>query len=101
MSILSELWDKIMEWFEDIGEEIVNGLKPLAKEIAKNGGALLLNAAFEAVRAAEAQGGSGSDKFNAAKSTVIAKLEDEGIDVVINAVHGAIESAVARLKEQP
>jgi len=96
---LNSLWDNLVEWLEDIGEDILNFTKPLAKQIAKNGGKLLLDTALAAVVAAEQAGGSGSDKFDVAKNLVISELEVKGLPIVLNAVHGAIEAAVAKLNE--
>ncbi|MFL5330301.1 MAG: phage holin, LLH family [Gemmataceae bacterium] len=50
------------------------------------------------ITAAEQTGGFGSDKFNTAKASVMATLEAQGIALVMNAVHGAIEAAVAQQK---
>jgi hypothetical protein len=100
MEMLSRLWDQIEEWFEKIGEDIVDFVKPLAKEIAANGGMVLLNAAHDAVLAAEAVGGSGGDKFKAAQEALIAKVQAEGLPVVLNAINGAIEAAVAKMKSE-
>lgn len=100
MSAFSRMLKEIAAWFEDIGESILDGIKPLARQIARNGGALLLEAATAAVIAAEAQGGSGRDKFDAARGSVIATLEAKSLPIVMNAIHGAIEIAVAALKEK-
>lgn len=101
MELLNKLWDQIEEWFEKIGEDIVDFVKPLAKEIAANGGMVLLMAAQEAVLAAETAGGSGSDKFKAAQEALIEKLKADGIPIVLNAINGAIEAAVAKMKSKP
>lgn len=95
MSKFSEFIDDVIEWFRNIGEDVVDFVKPLAKEIAANGGALLLEAAHQAVLAAEASGGSGRDKFDAAQKSVIAALEAKSLPIVLNAINGAIEAAVA------
>src|SRR4051812_46413286 len=63
-----------------------------------NGGKLLRDAATAAVSAAEVTGGSGQDKFNAALASVVSTLSTAGIPIVKNAVNGAIEAAVANLK---
>lgn len=100
MEYLDKLWDEITEFLQEIGEDIFDFVKPLAREIAKNGGALLLEAAHQAVKAAEATGGSGHEKFEAAQKTVIGILEEKGVSVVLNAVNGAIEAAVAKMKQE-
>ncbi len=100
MKKLDALWDAVTEWFENIGEDILDFVAPLAKEIAKNGGKLLLEVAREAVLLAEATGGSGRDKFEAAQAHIKTALEARGIPVVLNAVNGAIEAAVARLHNE-
>lgn len=88
----------IQHFFHDGVADILAGLNALANSIAKNGGAVLLTAAASAVAAAEAQGGTGEQKFKAAQSAVIATLTAQGVAVVTNAVNGAIEAAVAQHK---
>lgn len=78
--------------------DILAGLNALANSIAKNGGAVLLLAAANAVVAAEAQGGTGAEKLKAAQDSVIATLTAQGLPVVKNAINGAIEAAVAQHK---
>ena len=88
--------------FHDLINSIKGGLlgfvSALAENIEKNGGKVLRDAALDAVAAAENAGGSGSDKFSAALESVISTLEAQGIPVVLNAVRGAIEAAVAQIK---
>lgn len=88
------MWQKALNIFKGF---IYGFLSPLAAQIARNGGKLLLEAATQAVIAAEASGGSGEDKFKLAKKIVITRLEANGIPIVLNAVHGALEGAVARM----
>lgn len=96
---LNNLWDGFIEWLENIGEDILESIKPLAKQIAKNGGIALVTAAQAAVLAAEQAGGTGKEKFEAAQKAVIASLEAQSLPIVINAINGAIEAAVAKMKE--
>lgn len=98
MSVFSKLWAEFIEWIESIGKDTLDFIAPLAKEISKNGGDFLIQVAYKAVVAAEANGGSGSDKFNAAKNSVVTALAAEGLPIVLNAVHGALEAAVAKMK---
>lgn len=93
------MWDKVKSFLKGLISDIIGFFDPLAREIARNGGKLLLEAAMAAVIAAEQKGGSGEDKFKAAKATVIATLQSQSFPIVINAVHGALEAAVARMKE--
>jgi hypothetical protein len=88
----------IQNFFHDGIADILSGLNALASSIAKNGGAVLIAAAAAAVAAAEAEGGTGSEKFKAAQAAVVATLTAKGIVVVMNAVNGAIEAAVAQHK---
>lgn len=91
-------------WIESFFSSILSGvesfLSNVAHSIAVNGGPVLVDLATAAVLAAEAQGGSGSDKLNAAVKAVTAGLEAKGIPVVVNAVNAAIEAAVANLQAE-
>lgn len=97
MSFFDNLWGIIQNLFANISSAVLVGTAQLLHSIEQNGGAVLVSAAAAAVAAAETQGGSGSDKFEAAKAAVISTLTSQGIPVVTNAVHGAIEAAVAAL----
>lgn len=96
---LDKLWDTFVDWLEDIGEDVLDALKPVAKQIAKSGGIALIAAAQAAVAAAEEAGGSGREKFDAAQNAVVDKLKEQGIPIVMNAVNAAIEAAVAKLND--
>jgi hypothetical protein len=103
MKILEEL----LAWLNSIGHETLNFVEGLAKTISKNGGPVLIAAAQAEVAAAEAAavatlaaGGTkktGEEKFKEAQAAIIAALTAKGIPIVINAINGAIESAVADL----
>ncbi len=91
------MWSKILNTLKDI---FTSFFSPLARQIARGGGVILLEAAMEAVkRAEEYEGKPSSEKFDLAKSIVIARLKANSIPIITNAVHGAIEAAVARLQE--
>jgi hypothetical protein len=97
---LNDLWDAFTEWLESIGEGVLNALKPLGRQIAIAGGMALVDAARQAVRAAEETGGSGREKFDAAQKAIIVSLEAQGLPIVINAINGAIEAAVAAMNNK-
>lgn len=92
MSFFSRLWS----FFKPAARMFVSSL---ADNIAKNGGPVLIQAALDGVAAAEQSGGSSSEKWNKAKSVVIARLKVSGIPVVNSAVNGAIEAALADYKK--
>lgn len=73
-------------------------LMALESQIEASGGQVLRDAAASAVAAAEASGGTGQAKFEAAFAAVLATLATEGVVVIENAVKGAIEAAVANMK---
>lgn len=73
-------------------------LAPLAAEIRKSGGKVLMEAAQAAVLAAEASGGSGEKKFQVAFHAVTDTLLKAGIAYTSVAIRGAIEAAVAKMK---
>lgn len=94
---LQNSFHDIINYFEDgIGAFI----GALAKSIADNGGKILTNAAINAVRAAEENGGTGKEKMEAAFASVVATLTAEGIPVVTYAIRGAIEAAVAQIRNE-
>lgn len=75
-------------------------LTPLAREISKSGGKVLIEAAQAAVLAAEATGGSGEKKFQNAYHAITNELLKAGIGYTAVAVRGAIEAAVAKMNEK-
>jgi hypothetical protein len=85
-------------FFSSILSKVTDFLSNVAHSIAVNGGPVLVELATAAVAAAEAQGGSGQDKFNAAVKAVTSGLTAQGVPVVLNAVNAAIEAAVANLQ---
>ncbi|MFO0389630.1 MAG: phage holin, LLH family [Alphaproteobacteria bacterium] len=93
------MFKKILRWFRAGLNDILDALEPLAKQMAKSGGKLLINAALVAVQAAENAGGSSDEKLTAARKMVVKHLQDNGLPIVMNAINGAIEMAVARLNE--
>ena len=98
MSILSPFLDFLHDLFSTASRAVSALTLAAARALTQGGGDLLAEAAMTAVAAAEAKGGSGSDKFAAAKSSVIATLEAKGVPLVLNAIHLAVESAVAAAK---
>lgn len=101
MSEFDDFMAKVEAFFADLftaaGKLAITFLSSLAKEMVASGGALLQDAAKSAVLAAETQGGSGKDKFNAAYDAVVGTLENAGVPVIVNAVQGAIIGAVAEM----
>lgn len=99
MSVFSSFGAWLVSLFSKIGQGILAFVAAGAEQIAKNGGAVLTQAALAAVKAAEAQGGSGKDKLEAAQAAVIDVLQKNGIPVAMSAVNFAIEAAVAQLRK--
>ncbi len=97
MSIITSFFGHVAHLFDGTGKHVVSFLDSLADTIYKNGGQALIDAATKAVIAVETPGTSGADKFEAAKAIVVSELHAAGIAVVTNAVHSAIEGAVANL----
>lgn len=87
-----------MSWFQRLFDKFIGFLLPAAKLIARSGGMALIQAAREAVDAAEKQGGSNEEKFNAARKAVEASLRRDLIKISYNAINIAIETAVAEMK---
>lgn len=98
MSWISDEVKVLLAWLSGVGMAVFNLLSAMGKSIAANGGPVLVQAAEDAVLAAETTGGDASAKLAAAQAAVIADLQKNGIPVVMNAVNGAIEAAVAGMK---
>jgi hypothetical protein len=96
------MWDKILTFLVHIlssaESDILAFLLASAKAIEQSGGQALILAATTAVKAAEATGGSGADKFAAAKDSVLQSLQSQGIAAIEGAVNAGIEAAVAQMK---
>jgi len=96
---ISAILDYLEAFFSPIGKTVLDFFHAAMMQVAKSGGEVLTAAALAAVKAAESEGVSGSEKFDAAKSALIDSLVNQGISFSINAIHIALESAVAKLKE--
>lgn len=92
---LQNRFHDLVHIFRDSG---ISFYEALEESIEANGGKVLRDAAIAAVAAAESKGGSGEDKFNYAVAAVVAVLTTEGLPILKNAIHGAVEVAVANLK---
>lgn len=101
MSDFQDFLEKAKDFFDHLlteaGKIALSFLSAAAKSIAASGGALLVEAARNAVVAAEKQGGTGSEKREAAINAVTSTLENAGISVIATAVNTAIEAAVAEM----
>lgn len=94
------MWTRIKNFFKGFLLDVEKFLNPLAHEIFAFGGKLLLESAIKAVYEAEKTKGSGREKFEAAKESVIRDLKEGGHMIVENAINGAIEAAVAKMKRE-
>lgn len=99
-NFFDNVWSDIKSMFTSTEHVFVVFASSLIHSMASNGGQVLIDAATAAVIAAEAGGGTGQDKLNAAIAAVVASLKAKGIPVVMNAVNGAIEAAVADMNAQ-
>lgn len=98
MNWLSDEFHAFIAWIAGIGAKVFSLVSALGKTIAENGGPVLAQAALDAVMAAEQAGGGAAEKLAAAQAAVVSDLTSKGIPVVMNAVNGAIEAAVAQMK---
>jgi len=94
------MWKKFLRWFRAGLNDILEALEPLARQLAKSGGQVLITAAWIAVQTVEKTGGTGDEKLNLARKMVVKHLQDNGLPIVMNAINGAIEMAVARLNDK-
>lgn len=96
------MWDKIVlfltSFLSSAESDIMAFLLASAKAIESSGGQALILAATTAVQAAESVGGSGAEKFAAAKDSVLQSLQSQGIAVIEGAITTGIEAAVAQMK---
>lgn len=93
---LQNYWHDLVNHLQSGGESFFSSL---GKSIKDSGGEVLKSAAFAAVASAEANGGSGEDKFKAACNAVIGILEAQGVKWIRVAVEGAVLAAVATLND--
>lgn len=98
MSIFSQIGDRLIAFLLGLGSDVLAAVEAFATVVAQNGGSVLVQAATDAVAAAETAGGTAATKLAAAQAAVIADLTSKGIPVVQNAVNAAIEAAVAQMK---
>lgn len=94
------MFQTFIAWLLGLGQSLLLALEGAGSYLLKNGGAVLVESASDAVAAAEAAGGSGEDKFNAAKAAVIADLQVKGVPVVEGAIETAIQIAYSNLQTQ-
>lgn len=99
-SFFARIWVDIVDFFTVSERVVLIFSSSLIHSIAQNGGDILIQAAKTAVDAAEAAGGSGSEKREAAKASIIESLKANGIPLVMNSINGAIEAAVAELNNE-
>ena len=86
-----------MRWLK---KPTITFLSALGADIEKAGSDFLIQTALEAVRIAEDKGGNGGDKFGIALIYIKRELKAKGLPIVVHAVNGAIEAAVAQMKAQ-
>lgn len=98
MSLKKELQNKWHDIVHSFTGGALDFFEALATSIEASGGQILRDAAINAVKAAETNGGSGKAKFDAAYAQVVSTLQAEGIPFLVSAVNGAIEAAVAKIK---
>lgn len=100
------MWQRFLAWAVGVGHNLLEFMSPLATTIANAGGQVLTDAATAEVAAAESAAAAGiaagnvatgESKFLMAQAGVVATLVSKDIPVVMNAVNGAIEMAVANM----
>lgn len=96
--MFKRIWKSISSIFDSARDQLADFFVPFIRTVLNNGGQILLQAAMKGVIAAEQENVPGEEKFKIAKNAVIIELKTKGIPVVINAVHSAIEAAVAKMK---
>lgn len=101
MSILSDLGSWIMRLIDSVKLPVIEAFEAALHEIASNGGEVLTAAASAAVAAAEQAGGTGAEKFAAARTAALTTLESQGLKVAENALQMAILAAVSELRAKP
>lgn len=95
---LHNLIKSVQNLFHKDVHAIVVGVGALSHNIETKLGPLGYDIVASAVAAAEASGGTGADKRDAAIKAAIAKLAEAGIPIAMDAINQALEAAVAALK---
>ena len=86
------MWEKIKEWFADMGEFLFKFTKTWAAQFIKKYGPV----AMECVQAAALSGGTGKEKFAVATACMAAKVPEAAAYLIDT----AIQVAYAMYKEQ-
>lgn len=94
----TNLEDDIKELFTDSEKEVLPFVDAIGHDIVTNGGPILIEAATDAVQAAQNTSGTGAEKFAAAQASIIQTLTTAGVPIVINTINNAIQGAVTLLK---
>lgn len=82
------------------GGYLAGVLQPFLENIAKNGGQLLMDVAYDAVKAVQNDPSilSNSQKRDAALDIILNRMKNEGVAVATSAANGALEAMLAKLK---
>lgn len=98
MSFFGKIGAWILALISRIGSGVLAAAQAGLEDIAKNGGKVLMDASYEAAKAAEKQGGTGQEKMAAAIAAVTRVLTVEGFPVVVSAIRRAIELQLPKIK---
>ena len=94
------IWDGILAFLKDAYEWALPVVKATLQRLVSGGGAMLMDAALAAVKAAEETGKSGDEKWEMAFNAVKGTVESEGREVVNSAINLAIEMALAKMQQK-
>lgn len=97
MSILSSLKGRLVALLQRELKAVREYFKPILDTIVQNGGQVLMTSALNAIKAAEAAGGSGGAKMSMALNLVKSDLLAQGKPYVETVVRGAIEALLVGL----
>lgn len=99
MKIIDTIWNFILKFFRSTEQSIVAGFKAGIDNVIAEIGSDGWKVVTDAVAAAEAAGGTGPDKRNAAFLKIIEDLKTMGKEVALNTINLAIEAAVAKFRD--
>lgn len=100
MSFIKDLQNKFHDLVHFIADSASDFFSVLIHNLSTDAGKLLIHAATKAVADAEATGGTGQEKFQAAFQSIVDSLTTEGLPIIVNDVHAAIVAAVANMNAE-
>lgn len=97
-TFFTNLWDNVLKPDVQEAEQVaIAFFSAAATAVATQLGTVGLKIVTDAVTAAQATGGTGTEKLAAAQAKILSDLSTAGVSAATNVINAAIEGAVAQL----